>query len=115
MINHVHERLAQRIQEAIGMMIVTKEIKHPLLSEFASVSEVVLSKDKAYAAVYITSFVDDKKLNQSVEALQHSAGYIQLRLGKILTTRNTPHLTFKVDNSIAEQKRMADLIDSLDK
>ncbi len=115
MINHVHERLAQRIQEAIGMMIVTKEIKHPLLSEFASVSEVVLSKDKAYATVYITSFVDDKKLNQSVEALQHSAGYIQGRLGKILTTRNTPHLTFKVDNSIAEQKRMADLIDSLDK
>ncbi|NCB00714.1 MAG: 30S ribosome-binding factor RbfA [Spirochaetia bacterium] len=114
MINHVHERLAQRIQEAIGMMIVTKEIKHPLLSPFVSVSEVILSKDKAYATVYITSFVEDAQLIKSVDALQHSAGYIQSRLGKILTTRNTPQLTFKVDNSIAEQKRMSDLIDSLD-
>ncbi len=113
MINHVHERLAQRIQEAIGMLIITKEIKHPQLSEFVSVSEVVLSKDKAYATVYITSFVEDNTLQKSVDALQHSAGYIQNRLGKILTTRNTPQLTFKIDNSIAEQKRMSDLIDSL--
>ncbi|MGD1833440.1 MAG: 30S ribosome-binding factor RbfA [Sphaerochaetaceae bacterium] len=114
MINHVHERLEKRIAQAIGTMIVTKEIKHPLLSPFVSVTDVVLSKDKAYATVYISSFVEDEKLGRSVDALQHSRGYIQSRLGKILTTRNTPHLTFKADTSIAEAKRMSDLIDSLE-
>ncbi len=90
MSNHVHERIEQRIQKAIGTLIVTREIKHHKLSPFVSVSDVVLSKDKAYATVYISSFVEDGSLADSVEALQHSAGFIQGRLGKILKTRNTP-------------------------
>ncbi len=113
MSSHVHERIEQRIQKAIGTMIVTQEIKHHKLSQFVSVSDVVLSKDKAYATVYISSFIEDGSLGESVEALQHSAGFIQSRLGKILKTRNTPHLTFKPDTSIAEAKRINDLIDSL--
>lgn len=113
MSEYIHQRLEARIQEAISTMIVTREIKHHALSPFVSVSHVSLSKDKAYATVWVSSFVDDDKLGQSVAALQSAAGFIQMRLGALLKTRNTPKLTFKADLSIKEAQAMNDLIDSL--
>lgn len=108
-----HKRLEARIAQAISTMIVTREIKHPRLSEFVSVSAVALSKDKAYATVSISSFVDDGRLAASVEALQSAAGFIQQHLGQIMNTRNTPRLTFKEDTSIKEAEAINKLIDSL--
>ncbi|PKL14035.1 MAG: ribosome-binding factor A [Spirochaetae bacterium HGW-Spirochaetae-8] len=107
------KRVESRIQEAISMMIVTKEIKNHLLSPFVSVSAVTVSKDKAYATVWISSFVDDNKLEQSVTALQSAAGFIQQRLGTLLKTRNTPRLTFKADTSIREAEAINKIIDDL--
>ena len=94
-------------------MIVTREIKHHGLNPFVSVSRVTLSRDKAYATVWISSFVEDEKLQQSVDALQSAAGFIQQRLGNVLQTRNTPRLTFKVDTSIKEAQAVNELIESL--
>jgi ribosome-binding factor A len=94
-------------------MIVTREIKHHGLSPFVSVSEVTLSRDKAYATVWVTTFEDEQTLQQSVEALQHAAGFIQKRLGVLLKTRNTPKLRFKADTSLKEAQAMHELIDSL--
>lgn len=113
MSDYIHQRLENRIQEAISTMIVTREIKHHGLSPFVSVSEVSLSKDKAYATVWVSSFEEDKTLEQSVEALQSAAGFIQKRLAAILKTRNTPKLRFKVDTSLKEAMAMNELIDSL--
>ncbi|MDD3367040.1 MAG: 30S ribosome-binding factor RbfA [Sphaerochaetaceae bacterium] len=107
------QRLESRIQETISMMIVTREIKHHGLNPFVSVSKVTLSKDKAYATVWISSFVEDQELEQSVQALQSATGFIQQRLGNILQTRNTPRLTFKIDTSIKESQAMNELLDSL--
>ena len=113
MSDYTHQRLEARIQETISTMIVTREIKHHGLSPFGSVSQVTLSRDKAYATVWVSSFVEDNKLEQSVAALQSAAGFIQQRLGALMKTRNTPRLTFKADTSIREAQAMNDLIDSL--
>lgn len=113
MSNYIHQRLETRIQESISTMIVTREIKHHGLSPFVSVSDVSLSKDKAYATVWVSSFEEDKTLEQSVEALQSAAGFIQMRLAAILKTRNTPKLRFKADTSLKEAQAINELIDSL--
>ncbi len=109
----MHQRLESRIQETISTMIVTREIKHHGLNPFVSVSRVTLSKDKAYATVLISSFVEDEELDKSVDALQSAAGFIQQRLAHVLQTRNTPRLTFKVDTSIKEAQAVEALIESL--
>ena len=114
MSDYIHQRLEKRMQEAISTMIVTREIKHPRLSPFASVSSVTLSKDKAYATVWVSTFEEEELLEQSVEALQSAAGFIQKRLGALLKTRNTPRLRFKADTSLKEAQAMHELIDSLD-
>jgi len=107
------KRIESRIMEAVSMMIVTREIKHPRLSPFVSVSSVSVSKDNSYATIWITSFVEDKKLSDSVDALQSASGFIHQLLAVQLKTRNTPKLTFKADTSIREGEAMIELIDSL--
>ena len=109
----MHQRLESRIQETISTMIVTREIKHHGLNPFVSISKVTLSKDKAYATVWISSFVEDDALEQSVNALQSAAGFIQQRLANVLQTRNTPRLTFKIDTSIQEAQAVNAIIESL--
>jgi ribosome-binding factor A len=113
MSEYIHQRLEARIQEAVSTMIVTREIKHHALSRIVSISRVSLSKDKAYATLWVSSFVEDEKLEQSVAALQSASGFIQRRLGALLQTRNTPKLTFKADLSIKEAQAINELIDSL--
>lgn len=113
MSEHIHKRLESRIQEAISTLIVTGEIKDHRLSTFVSPTKVALSKDKAYATVWISSFVEDEQLELSVTALQSAAGFIQGRLASLLKTRNTPKLTFKADTSIKESQSINELIDSL--
>ncbi|MGI6432918.1 MAG: 30S ribosome-binding factor RbfA [Sphaerochaetaceae bacterium] len=111
--DHVQKRLESRIQQAISSMIVLQEIKHHQLSAFVSISKVSLSKDKAYATVWVSSFEEDKKLEDSVQALQQAAGFIQRKLGTLLKTRNTPKLTFKSDTSVKEGQAVNQLIESL--
>jgi len=83
------------------------------VGRFVSISEVQLSKDNAYATVWITSPDPEERLEDSAAALQSAAGYIQQRLATLLKTRNTPRLTFKVDVSIRESERINELIDKL--
>lgn len=110
------KRLESRLVEAINTMIVRREIKNPRLGQFVSVTRATLSKDNAYATVYVSCLVQDSNgLEKSVEALQRSAGFIQGRLGDALKTKNTPRLTFIADTSIAEGQKLNDLIDSLNK
>lgn len=114
MSEHSQSRLESRIVEAINMMIVQREIKNPRLGSFVSVTRATLSKDNAYASVYVSCLVQDNdNLKRSVEALQRSSGFIQGRLGAILKTKNTPRLTFMEDTSIAEGQKLNALIDSL--
>lgn len=105
-------RLESRIVETINTLIATGAIKNPKLSRFASVSDVSISKDKAYATLYVNCF-DEKELSNSVKALQSASGFIQAKLGTILKTKNTPKLTFMVDDTARNADRIEQILDSL--
>ncbi|MDY4888907.1 MAG: 30S ribosome-binding factor RbfA [Sphaerochaetaceae bacterium] len=114
MSEHSQKRLESRIVEAVNTMLVQREIKNPRLSSFVSITRATLSKDNAYATLYVSSLDQaNDHLDRYVEALERSAGFIQGRLALILKTRNTPRLNFKPDPSIAEGQRLNELIDKL--
>ncbi|MFA6687909.1 MAG: 30S ribosome-binding factor RbfA [Sphaerochaetaceae bacterium] len=113
MSEYSQKRIESKLMEAISTLIVTGEIKQPNLSTLCSVSRLELSKDNAYATVYISSVLSDGSLEKSVAALQSAAGFIQKRVGAFLKTRNTPKLTFKADFCIKDGQKVNELIDSL--
>ncbi len=112
MSDYIQNRLQSRIIQAVNTLIVNGEIKNPKLSRFAGISDATISKDNAYATLYVNC-LDEKQLNNSVKALQSAAGFIQSRLAGVLKTKNTPKLTFLADETYINAKHMDELLDSL--
>lgn len=108
------KKVESLLQREIGLLIVNGKIKDPRVDTFLTVSNVRVSKDTAYAKVYISSFQNEKSLNKAVGALNHAAGYIQALLNKHLTMRHTPKLSFFADTSIKEGFNMIRKIEDLE-
>ena len=87
-------RLGEQIRGEISKMLLSGQIKDPRVSSFLSINRVDVSADLGYAKVYVSSFMQDKSVEKGVKGLQSAAGYIQSTIGKKLTIRQFPKLTF---------------------
>ena len=104
------DRVGQQIQKEIAVILM-REIKDPRLS-MTTVSAVEVTRDLAYAKVFVTFFNDDaEEIKASLEVLAEAEGYIRSLLGKRLRARIMPHLRFVYDSSMAEGVRMSALVD----
>ncbi len=112
MADYIQSRNEARIVEIVNTLIVNGEIKNPKLSRFASIGGISLSKDNAYATLYVSCLVD-AQLENSVKALQSAAGFIQGRLAKVMKTKNTPRLSFVADTTERDAARMEALLESI--
>ncbi len=88
------QRVAQEMQKEIAI-ILQREIKDPRLGMMTTVSGVEMSRDLAYAKVYVT-FLNDKDeaaVKAGIKALQEASGFIRSLLGKAMRLRIVPELT----------------------
>lgn len=107
------ERVGRLIQEKIGELIVGGRVKDPRVDSFLSVTHVRVSKDLAYADVYVSSYKTPGGLETGVEGLQSAAGFIQSQLAAQMRIRHTPRLRFHADRGIREGFEMVQKIDEL--
>ena len=112
MADYIQSRNEARIMEIVNTLIVSGEIKNPKLSRFASISDISLSRDNAYATLYVSCLVD-RDLENSVKALQSAAPFIQGRIARVMKTKNTPRLNFVADTTERDAAKMDALIESL--
>ena len=104
------DRVGQQIQKEIAVILM-REIKDPRLS-MTTVSAVEVTRDLAYAKVFVTFFNDsEENIKTSLEVLAEAEGYIRSLLGKRLRARIMPHLRFVYYKSMAEGVRMSALVD----
>ncbi|WDE06981.1 30S ribosome-binding factor RbfA [Thalassomonas viridans] len=103
------DRVGQQIQKEVAV-ILQREVKDPRLS-MATVSAVEVSRDLAYAKVFVTFFTNEKtEIDESVKILNEAAGFIRSLLAKQLRARIMPQLRFVYDHSMAEGVRMTSLV-----
>lgn len=104
------QRVAQEMQKEIAI-ILQREVKDPRVG-MATVSGVEVSRDLAYAKVFVTFLNDNEpeKVNAGVKALQDASGFIRMLLGKAMRLRIVPELTFAYDSSLVEGMRMSNLV-----
>ncbi|MFJ5385683.1 30S ribosome-binding factor RbfA [Pectobacterium sp. CHL-2024] len=104
------QRVAQEMQKEIAI-IIQREVKDPRIG-MATVSGVEVSRDLAYAKVFVT-FLNDNEPEQvqtAIKALQDASGFIRTLVGKAMRLRVVPALTFSYDNSLVEGMRMSNLV-----
>lgn len=102
-------RVAEQMQRELAQLIQF-EIKDPRVG-MVTVSAVEVSKDLSVAKVFISTLGDEKELNDTVLVLDKAAGFLRHELGRRMTIRAVPELRFHVDTSIAQGRRLSDLID----
>ncbi|AWH89246.1 30S ribosome-binding factor RbfA [Limnobaculum parvum] len=107
------QRVSQEMQKEIAI-ILQREVKDPRIG-MATVSGVELSRDLAYAKVFVTFLNDndDDAITTGLKALQDASGFIRSLLGKAMRLRVVPELTFAYDNSLVEGMRMSNLVTSV--
>ncbi|MDR2632295.1 MAG: 30S ribosome-binding factor RbfA [Treponema sp.] len=96
------ERVGRLIQEKIGALIVEGKIKDPRVHPFLTITRVSVSRDFAWAEVYVSHCKPQGNLGKGVAGLQSAAGFIQSQLAGQMHIRQTPRLRFHEDSSIQE-------------
>ena len=91
-------RVGELIRAEISDMIL-RSIKDPRVG-FVSITAVEMSPDLRYATVYYHVLGSEKDVKSSTAGLCSAKGYIRREIGKRLTLRYTPELTFKYDDTL---------------
>jgi ribosome-binding factor A len=105
------DRVSQQLHKEIAS-ILNQEFKHqaPEIG-MVTVSGVEVSRDLAYAKVYVTFLeMDEAKNKASMKLLEEGKGFVRGLLSRRVKMRNTPSLRFIQDSSITEGMRISNLV-----
>lgn len=93
-INRIDEEYKKELSN-----IIDRELKDPNITGLISVTKVKVTTDLKYAKVYV-SIMGSKNLKDTMKGLKNASGYIRTELAKRINLRNTPEITFEIDDSI---------------
>ena len=104
-------KVAELLHKEISQLIQF-QTRDPRL-EFVTVTDVEVSPDLRQARVYVTTFSDEAKAQDTLAGLVSASGYFRHKLSQSLSLRYIPELTFKLDTSLEHGLHIDELLDSL--
>ena len=107
-------RINGEVQKELSTLI-SREIKDPRINPMTSVVAVEVSPDLKSAKVYISVLGDQESKDSTLRGLKSAASFMRGQLARSLNLRNTPELTFVIDNSIEYGVNMSKLIDEVNR
>lgn len=105
-------RINAEVQRELSI-ILRGEMKDPRINPMTSVVSAEVTPDLKYCKVYISVLGDEESQKNTIEGLRSAEGYIRSLLAKTINLRNTPELTFILDQSIEYGVNMSKLIDEV--
>ncbi len=91
-------------------LILQREVRDSRLG-MVTISDVEVSRDLAYAKVFVTFLcVGEQTPESSLAALREHEAHIRMMLGKRIRLRLTPEVRFHYDNTLVEGMRMSNLV-----
>ena len=93
--------------------IISREIKDPRISPMTSVVDAVVTSDLKQCKAYISVLGNDEEKEETMKGLNSEVGYIRRELAHSINLRNTPEITFILDDSIEYGVNMSKKIDEL--
>jgi ribosome-binding factor A len=107
-------KINEEIRKEISFLI-NNSLKDPRVNRMTSVVSVDTTPDLKYCKIFVSVLGDVKSQEDTLEGLNRSTGFIRNELAKRINLRNTPELTFVVDQSIEYGMNMSRLIDEVNK
>jgi len=92
-------RINAEVQRELSI-ILQNGIKDPRVAPMTSVVAVEVAPDLKTCKAYISVLGDEKAQQDTIRGLQSAEGYIRRELARTVNMRNTPEITFIMDQSI---------------
>ncbi len=93
--------------------IIRGDIKDPRIHMLTSVVSVEVAPDLKTCKAWISVLGDEQAVFDTLEGLNSAKSYIRRELARRVNLRNTPEITFVMDQSIAYGVKMTKLIDDV--
>jgi ribosome-binding factor A len=107
---HRVARVAEVVREVASETILY-ELRDPRIKNASvTVTRTEVSGDLQHAKVYVSIMGTAKEQELCMHGLDHSAGFIQSKLGSRLQTRFTPVIRFVLDQGVKHSIEIARLI-----
>ena len=111
MSNRRIERINELLREEISLLIMT-ELKDPRINSIVTIVAVDTSPDFRRSTIRFSSLDNESDREMTSSGLNSSAGFLRKKLRERLSLRAIPELEFQFDDSIQQNIRLSQLIDS---
>lgn len=106
-------RINGEVQKALSEII--RELKDPRIHPMTSVVLAQVTPDLKFCKVYVSVLANEEQAQDTIRGLKSAEGFIRTQLAKKINLRNTPDVSFILDQSIEYGVRMSKLIDDVTK
>lgn len=93
--------------------IISFELKDPRIHMMTSVVAVEVAPDLKTCKAYISVLGSAEEGKDTIDGLKRASGFIKNRLAKTVNLRNTPEITFILDQSIEHGIHINRILDSI--
>ena len=93
--------------------IIRGGLKDPRISPWTSVIAVEVAPDLKSCKAWISVLGDEEVRKSTLQGLKSAEGFIRRELARTINLRNTPDITFVMDQSIEYGVNMSKLIDDV--
>ncbi len=93
--------------------IIRGEIKDPRISQWTSVVAVEVAPDLKSCKAWISVLGGEETREATLQGLRSAEGFIKRKLAQTINLRNTPNITFVMDQSIEYGVTMSHKIDEV--
>lgn len=105
-------RVNNEVKKALSS-ILDKDIHDSRIHHLTSIVSVQVTQDLKFCKVEVSVLGSKEEIENTKKGLDSAKGFIRSRLAKTLNMRNTPELTFIMNDSIDYAIKMSSLIDEV--
>jgi len=106
-----NSRVSEEVSHELSKII--RELKDPRINIMTSVVGCEVTPDLKFCKAYISVLGDEQSQKDTYEGLNSAVGFIRRQLAKNINLRNTPQITFVMDQSIEYGINMSKKIDEV--
>ena len=105
-------RINSEVQRELSE-IISRELKDPRIHPMTTVISVEVTPDLKFCKAYISVLGNEEAGKDTIQGLKSAVGFIRTQLARRINLRNTPELTFILDQSIEYGVNMTRLINEV--
>ena len=101
------ERLNHLVREELSKLL-REEMRDPRVGGLVTVTHVDVSPDLRHAIAFVSVLGTDEERTSTMRALQHARPFLRRELAHRMTSKNTPDLDFRADDSMERAQELTD-------